>query len=201
MRIYILILIILFSNISIFCFDEHEAKICEILSKHPDTFDYFATPLDEDSGYSEINGILKNELIVFSKKINAYIINREIEQLKKFISKTDFRYYGEEGVSENISEKLRSQLSTKKGFYYYQLFDASKKYDINTKPSIPEGRFIDIRKYLLCYKDKLTWRVSYHKERNIYEVVFSIPDWIVQEFNFFRYIVKKTKSGYILVGF
>jgi hypothetical protein len=152
----------------------------------------------------EIFGKKKDELVKYAKQINGYIINQQIDKLIENISKKDFRTYHDyvDGfkISENISSSVITQLKKRKGSVYYFLFNRSEgngpieKYDLQSTDSL------DVRSFLICFNDKISWRVLYYPLKDTYDVWFSMPSGIIDSFAFFHYVVKEENRKYILVG-
>jgi hypothetical protein len=149
---------------------------------------------------SLVKGPKKESIIQYALKINNYIINQDIDNLILNISVKDFRYYVPKiGVSENFSKRLIYELKNKKGILYYEIFNKSKLTE-NKNWASPEGKNLDIRKYLIRNK-KIEWVILYLPKQDVYEAWFPIEDDLINEFGFFHYVIKEEKGKYRLVGF
>jgi hypothetical protein len=152
----------------------------------------------------EIYGNKKDELVKYAKQINNYIINQQIDQLIDNISKKDFRTYHDyvEGfkISENISSSVITQLKNRKGSVYYFLFDRLKGYGPGENYDPQSADSLDVRSFLICFQNKISWRVLFYPRNDTYDVWFSMPSGVIDSFAFFHYVVKEENGKYILIG-
>ncbi len=142
------------------------------------------------------------KLIIYAKTINEAIINEQIDYLIANIDRTDFRYYhpGDKIEPENIAHRIHKELKSKQGIYY-DLFDKVAITNKYQQWAYGCARYYDIRRYLKEYRSKIKWRVFYLPDVKAYEVWFSIPEFLVRDFDYFYYRIKEKEGKYMLVGF
>jgi hypothetical protein len=167
----------------------------------------------------KVSGKRKNELIAFGEKLNKLIINKEVVEFLKNVSANKvINYYVplENGIGygqANITKDFFLEMRAQKGHYYNFFFNSAgliqeiieaprpswdkKKYIPNTSA----GEDLDLRQYLICFKNNLKWKIKYNKKDNQYLVQFSIPDQFLNSFSWFGYVIEPEGEKLLLVGF
>ncbi len=170
----------------------------------------FESPIDEEyiSYVKEIKDKEKERYVQYGKMLNELIVNNQIDLLLDNISQNEFYIHGAGYTSKNEVKSVRKELKQKSGDIYFYLFDIKsfyKNWEIINKRKCTinshKGEDLDIRQYLICFKDKLRWRVYYNSKLSNYIIEFSIPDVFIERFDYFAYYVKEEKGKLTLVGF
>lgn len=194
---------LVFLLIAIFIFSVR-AKCSDTIIDNYQAWENVLSVLIEEDKAREISETKKNEILLFSKKINQIIINKDINSLLKYMSGDDFRFYYTKGnKSENYIEIIKNDFLNREGFYNF-LFDKKKYYsEASIKPSelLYRRKIYDVSRYLTEYKDKLTWRIFYLPKYDAYDAWFSIPNDLIAEFEYFHYRIKKIDGKLVLIGF
>jgi len=150
----------------------------------------------------ELSGKKRDQIQHFAEQINDYIISEDIKSLVNIIFKDDFRFYAPKGKSSNnIASKIIKEFSSKNGFYYFFIFNKEGLTRNEKTWAYPAAKDVDIRKYLIKYKNRLKWRILYLPKEKVYEAWFSIPDHFILDFGHFHYRIKEVNNKYILIGF
>jgi hypothetical protein len=148
----------------------------------------------------EIQGEEKELLVLYAKKMNGFIVNNQVDKFIENISTIDFRSYHDyldaSSISANISSRIIQQLRDKSGLIYYYLFRRQNNNSTNKSTTS-----LDIRSFLICFQERLLWRVLYSPQKDQYDVWFSMPDGFMIGLDFFHYVVKKQDNQFVLVGF
>jgi len=76
-----------------------------------------------------------------------------------------------------------------------------KSYEKGEQPQVGSVDALDFRQFLLCFENRLNWRVLYYAKEDQYEVWFSMPQGFMYGYGFLHYVIKKENGKLLLIGF
>lgn len=141
---------------------------------------------------------LGQRAIMIGVEINSIIENSNISEFKKHLSKK-IKWYGHPSYYRVKNMKYFNYnliIKDLESFsYYYGLIFNRKIYLKeqlkNDNLSKLDGAMVtDIRTYIKNHKKWFKWKVLYDKKNQIYIIMFSIDDMLIEEFEWFHYRVK-----------